>query len=489
MAEWSKALAWKVSIRQKRIEGSNPSRSANFPSVSVHGQPPKGTDFWGFSGRHQSSLFVDIRLQPRYIVGNGVGMLPSVGKPVLIVQGTDMGKLTANEVKAALAKPGTYGDGDGLFLKVSRTGGASWLLRVQHDGKRRDIGLGSAKLVTLAAARAKAAEARKATREDGRDLVTEKRKAKAESITFREAAKTYHETHKNQWANAKHADQWINTMEAYAFPTLGSKPVGSITAGEIITAISKVWTANPETGRRVKQRICSVLNYAHARGWRSTEAPSGSLAAGNGLPRQTGGKHHPAMPYADVPAFLTRLRASGGAWGRLALEFAILTSARSQEVRLATWREIDFESGLWTVPPDHMKMRHEHIVPLSPQALIVLRSAMAIRRTGTDLIFPGANLGSMSNMTLLAVLRRMEEPVTVHGFRSSFRTWVAEETNFPGEVAEAALAHQNPNEVERAYQRGGLLDKRRKLMEAWGEFCAADRTLANVISIGQGQAA
>lgn len=394
-----------------------------------------------------------------------------------------MGKLTANEVKAVLTKPGTYGDGDGLFLKVSKSGGASWLLRVQHDGKRRDIGLGSAKLVTLAAARAKAAEARKATREDGRDLVAEKRKAKADSVTFKEAALAYHETHKNQWANAKHGDQWINTMEAYAFPVLGSKPVGSITAGEIITAISNVWTAKPETGRRVRQRICSVLNFAHARGWRLTESPSAALTAGNGLPKQKGGKHHAAMPYADLPGFITRLRTAGGTWGRLALEFVILTAARSQEVRKATWSEIDLEKGLWTVPADHMKMRIEHVVPLSAHALTVLHSAMAIRREGTDLIFPGVNGGVMSDMTLLGVLRRMKESTTVHGFRSSFRTWVAEETNFPGEVAEAALAHQNPNEVERAYQRGGMLDKRRKLMDAWGKYCATDRDLANVVQI------
>jgi integrase len=400
-----------------------------------------------------------------------------------------MGKLTANEVKAALSKPGTYGDGDGLFLKVSPTGGASWLLRVQHDGKRRDIGLGSAKMVTLASARAKAAEARKATREDGRDLVAEKRKAKAASVTFREAAQTYYETHKNQWSNAKSVDQWINSMTAYAFPTLGSKPVGSITAGEIITAISKVWTEKPETGRRVKQRIRAVLNFAHARGWRSTEAPTDALAAGNGLPKQKAGKHHAAMPYADVPTFVTRLRTVGGTWSRLALEFAILTAARSQEVRLAAWSEIDLEKGLWTVPADHMKMRVEHIVPLSSHALTVLHSASVIRREGTDLIFPGANGGAMSDMTLLAVLRRMKEATTVHGFRSSFRTWVAEETDFPGEVAEAALAHQNPNEVERAYQRGGLLDKRRKLMDAWGAFCATDRDLAKVVPIRQARTA
>jgi hypothetical protein len=394
-----------------------------------------------------------------------------------------MGKLTANEVKAALGKPGTYSDGDGLFLKVSPTGGASWLLRVQHEGKRRDIGLGSAKLVTLASARAKAAEARKATREDGRDLVAEKRKAKAASVTFQQAALTYYETHKNQWSNAKSDDQWINSMTAYAFPSLGSKPVGSITAGEIITAISKVWTEKPETGRRVKQRIRAVLNFAHARGWRSTEAPSDALAAGNGLPKQKGGKHHPAMPYADVPAFITRLRTAGGTWSRLALEFVILTAARSQEVRWATWNEIDLDKALWTVPADHMKMRIEHVVPLCPEACVVLHSAMKIRREGTDLIFPGVNGGAMSDMTLLGVLRRLKEATTVHGFRSSFRTWVAEETNFPGEVAEAALAHQNRNEVERAYQRGGLLDKRRALMDAWGEYCTTDRNLAKVLPL------
>lgn len=396
-----------------------------------------------------------------------------------------MGKLTANEVKASLSKPGTYSDGDGLFLKVSKTGGASWLLRVQHDGKRRDIGLGSAKLVTLAGVRAKAAEARRAIREDGRDLVAEKRKAKAEAVTFKEATLTYIDTHKHQWANDKHEGQWLSTLETYAFPALGSKPVGDITAGEIINAIMRAWTKTPETGRRVKQRICTILDYAHARGWRATEAPHKALAVGKGLPKQQRGKHHAAMQYADVPIFLTRLKASGGVWGRLALEFAILTAARSQEVRKATWGEFNLETALWTVPADHMKMKREHTVPLSPEALAVLQSASAVRLTGTDLVFPGANGGTMSDMTLLAVIRRMKEPVTVHGFRSSFRTWVAEKTNFPGEVAEAALAHQNPNEVERAYQRGDLLDKRRTLMEAWGAYCSNDTTLANVVPFKQ----
>jgi integrase len=433
--------------------------------------------------------FAGDRVKSRLSVGKNVGKFSGVGKDDPERKGITMGKLTASEAKAALKKPGTYSDGDGLSLKVSKSGGASWIVRVQHEGRRQDIGLGSAKLVTLAAARAKAAEARKAIREDGRDLIAEKQKAKAESVTFREAALDFHETHKEQWANAKHGDQWINTMEAYAFPALGSKPVGKITAGEIISAILKVWTEKPETGRRVKQRILAVIDYAHARGWRATEAPHKSLAVGKGLPKQKQGKHHPAMPYVEVPAFLTRLRATGGTWGRLGLEFLILTAARSQEVRKATWDEFDLENALWTVPADHMKMKREHIVPLSPEALTVLHSAAAVRRAGVNLVFPGMNGGVMSDASLLAVLRRMEEPVTVHGFRSSFRTWVAEKTNFPGEVAEAALAHQNPNEVERSYQRGDFLEKRRKLMEAWGAYCANDTTLTNVVPINREQAA
>lgn len=394
-----------------------------------------------------------------------------------------MGRLTANGVKAVLSEPGTYQDGDGLFLKVDKRGGASWMVRVQHQGKRRDFSLGSAKLLTLAQARASAADYRHKIRVEGRDPVAEKREAKAKAVTFREAAQEFLASHKAQWASEKHADQWLATMEKYAFPTLGNSPVSTITAGDIIEAIASVWTEKPETGQRVRQRICAVLDFAHARGWRATEAPARALAAGRGLPRQPGrGKHRLSMPYAEIPAFLVRLRASGGVWGRLALEFTILTAARSNEVRGARWSEFDLQAGLWTVPAERMKMRREHIVPLSPQALAVLESAAAIRLAGTDFVFPGANGGPMSDMTLLAVLRRMKEPYHVHGFRSSFRTWVAEATNFQGEVAEAALAHQNPNEVEGAYLRAtfiaapdGKRGKRWLLMDAWGAYCDGAR--------------
>jgi integrase len=383
-----------------------------------------------------------------------------------------MGKLTANGVKAALGKPGVHQDGDGLFLKVDRRGGASWKLRVQHEGERRDYSIGSAKLVTLAEARAKASDYRRAVRVEGRDPLAEKRRIKAAVITFREAALALIEAHKHQWANEKHESQWLATLETYAFPKLGALPVGKIEAVDVIAAIASVWTEKPETGRRVRQRICAVLDYSHARGWRATEAPVRSLAAGRGLPRQPPrDSHRLAMPYAELPAFLMRLRASGGVWGRLALEFTILTAARSCETRGAVWDEFDLEAQLWTVPASRMKARREHVVPLSPQAVRVLESAKSVLMADTELVFPGAGGVQMSNMAMLAVLRRAKEPFHVHGFRSSFRDWVAEETNFSGEVAEAALAHRVADKVEAAYRRGNLLEKRRKLMDAWGAYC------------------
>jgi integrase len=388
-----------------------------------------------------------------------------------------MGKLTANEVKAALATPGSYQDGDGLFLKVSKGKGASWVVRIQHEGKRRDYYLGTARLLTLAEARAKAAEHRKAVRIDGRDLAAEKRREKAAAVTFREAAKTLHEAHKSKWHQPKHAAQWLSTLETYAFPSLGERTVGEIEARHIIAAISQVWSETPETGRRVRQRICAVLDYAHAHGWRDSEAPARSLQAGKGLPRQPArDTHRLAMPYAQVPAFLETL-CIRFSFGRLALQFTILTAARSGEVRGAVWDEIDMDAALWTIPADRMKARREHVVPLSAQALAVLEKAKAMRLAGTELVFPGMQSGkAMSDMTLLKVLKDAGEPYHVHGFRSSFRDWVSEETNFPGEVAEAALAHLVANKVEAAYRRGNLLEKRRRMMDAWGAYCEGGKS-------------
>lgn len=391
-----------------------------------------------------------------------------------------MGKLTALAVKAALATPGTYQDGDGLFLKVSGKGAASWKLRVQHDGKRRDIGIGSAKLVTLAIARDKARELRMAVKVERRDILAERKDASAAKVTFREAAIQYHAENEGSWKSRTYARQWLAGLENYAFSKLGNKTTGAITAADIITTLTPIWQDIPETARQVRNRICTVLNYAHAKGWRSSEAPSGngSLKAGRGLPRQVKEQvHRKAMPYIAIPSFITALQRKHS-YGRLALELLILTGVRSQEVRLATWREFDLKSGLWAVPADHMKRAKAHIVPLSQAALSVLNRAAALKLAGSNFIFPGVNGGAMSDMTLLKVLRDAGEDFHVHGFRSSFTDWAANE-GFPDAVVEAALAHKTPDAVQAAYRRTtylGTPDKpgeRVRLMEVWGTYCTS----------------
>ena len=391
-----------------------------------------------------------------------------------------MGKLTAIAVKAVLATPGTYQDGDGLFLKVSGKGAASWKLRVQHDGKRRDIGIGSAKLVTLAIARDKARELRMAVKVERRDILAERKDASAAKMTFREAAIQYHAENEGSWKSRTYARQWLAGLENYAFSKLGNKTTGAITAADIITTLTPIWQDIPETARQVRNRICTVLNYAHAKGWRSSEAPSGngSLKAGRGLPRQVKEQvHRKAMPYIAIPSFITALQRKHS-YGRLALELLILTGVRSQEVRLATWPEFDLVSGLWAVPADHMKRAKAHIVPLSQAALSVLNRAAALKLAGSNFVFPGVSGGAMSDMTLLKVLRDAGEDFHVHGFRSSFTDWAANE-GFPDAVVEAALAHKTPDAVQAAYRRTtylGTPDKpgeRVRLMEVWGTYCTS----------------
>lgn len=389
-----------------------------------------------------------------------------------------MGKLTAIAVKAALAKPGTYQDGEGLFLKVDKRGGAYWLLRLQRDGKRQDIGLGSAKLLALAEARQKASGLRKAVKVDRRDVLAEKKDEAAARVTFRVAARQYHAENEAGWKSAIYARQWLASLENYAFPKLGDVPTGGITAADIITVLTPIWQEIPETARQVRNRICTVLDYAHAKGWRSREAPSGngSLKAGRGLPRQVKERgNRKAMPYVALPAFITALRRKPS-YGRLALELLILTSTRSQEVRLATWAEFDLEGRLWTIPADHMKRGKAHIVPLSDAALAVLAKANALRLAETDVVFPGVAGKPMSDMTLLKVLRDMSEPFHVHGFRSALTDWAANE-GFPDAVVEAALAHKTPDAVQAAYRRTtymgtpGQPGARVKLMDSWGRYC------------------
>lgn len=402
-----------------------------------------------------------------------------------------MGKLTALAVKAALANPGTYQDGDGLFLKVDKRGGASWTLRLQRDGKRQDIGLGSAKLLSLAEARDKASGYRKAVKIERRDVLAERKDETAAKVTFSAAARQYHSENEAGWKSTVYARQWLASLENYAFPKLGDLPTGGITAADIITVLTPIWQEIPETARQVRNRICAVLDYAHAKGWRSREAPSGngSLKAGRGLPRQVKARENrKAMPYVALPAFLTALRRRPS-FGRLALDLLILTGARSQEVRLATWAEFDLEGRLWTIPADHMKRGKAHMVPLSDAALAVLAKADALRLVDSDVVFPGATGKPMSDMTLLKVLRDMSEPFHVHGFRSALTDWAANE-GFPDAVVEAALAHKTPDAVQAAYRRTTYLGTpgqpgaRVKLMETWGRYCASGTVIkGNVVPL------
>ena len=379
-----------------------------------------------------------------------------------------MGKLTALKIRS-LAEPGRYPDGDGLYLEMNRKGSGHWLLRVQIEGKRRDIGLGSLKGVSLADARDAAFEIRRKIAQ-GIDPVAERRKERLVVPAFRDAAKQVHAEHQKAWKNGKHQQQWIGTLETYAFPKLGDLPVNEIEGPLIRDVLAPIWLSKPETARRVRQRIGSVLDWAYAKGLRGTEAPLRSLS--RGLPRQPKKDgHFAAMSYADIPAFLRRLGERESA-GRLALEALILTAARSGEIRGATWSELNLEAGLWTVPAARMKMGRTHVVPLSPQALAVFERARKYRVGASDLVFPGQKVKKpLSDMTLLKILRDMGLEVTVHGFRSTFRDWVAEQTDYAGEVAEAALAHTVANKVEAAYRRTDFREKRRLLMLDWGTFC------------------
>lgn len=385
-----------------------------------------------------------------------------------------MGKLNPLQVKN-LKEPGRYSDGDGLLLEVRPGGSKSWIARLQSNGKRRDYGLGSFKDISLTEARDKARDYRKQLRA-GIDPLAAKRKALEQIPTFRDAAKTVHAEHKPSWRNGKHGAQWLATLQTYVFPHFGDVPVDQVDTGDVRDALAAIWLTKPETARRVRQRIGTVLDYAHGKGWRNH--PFGMAAVNRSLPKQPPKiGHFEAMPYARVPEFLEAIR-SKLSMGRLALEALILTATRSGEVRGARWSELDLDSATWTIPAERTKTGKRtgkpHIVPLSPAAVDVFRRAEPLRITESELVFHGSKRGQrLSDMTLLKVLRDLKEPFTVHGFRSAFRDWVAEQTNFPSEVAEAALAHTIPNKVEAAYKRTDFVEKRRKLMDAWASYCGS----------------
>lgn len=385
-----------------------------------------------------------------------------------------MGKLTKDLVRT-LSEPGRYSDGDGLILQIGSSGGKSWILRVQVHGRRRDIGLGRVDEIPLTRARAAAADMRKLAHA-GIDPLDERRKERVVVPTFKEAAKQVHKELLAGWKNGKHTDQWLTTLDLYAFPKLGKLKVDEIEGPLIRDVLAEIWLKIPETARRVKQRIGTVLDWSYAKGFRATEAPMRSIA--RGLARQPKkNAHHAAMRHEDLPQFLERLRAKPLTVGRVALEALILTAVRSGEIRGARWGELSADLSVWTIPAERMKAGVAHAVPLSKQAADIFRLAKGFRVADCDLVFPGQiSQSPLSDMTLLEIVRGMNTGVTVHGFRSTFRDWVADMTDYPREVAEAALAHTLENKVEAAYRRTDFFAKRRNLMKDWAVYCEGAKT-------------
>ena len=389
--------------------------------------------------------------------------------------------LTARKVETAPV--GKHGDGRGLFLLVKPSGARSWVLRYQVHGRRRDLGLGAFPDVTLAMARQRATEARRLIA-DGGDPIAKKQQAKPK--TFKDTALELIENKKSGWKNAKHAAQWVSTLETYAFPRLGQIQVAKIETADVMSALTPIWSTKTETANRVRQRIEAVIDYATALGVREGDNPArwrGHLD--HLLPKPTkvrAVKHHAALPHAEIASFMTNLSGREGMAAR-ALSFTILTAARSGETRGMVWGEIDFENKVWIIPAERMKASKEHRVPLTVEAMGFLGQ----RKSDDTLVFESnSKTGKpISDMTMTAVLRRMgRDGITVHGFRSTFRDWAGETTGFPREVIEAALAHRLKDRAEAAYARSDLMDKRRKLMEAWASVAKAKDVGGNVVRLG-----
>lgn len=390
----------------------------------------------------------------------------------------------AEELKPlAVAKlgPGMHPVGGvaGLYLQVDSPTSRSWILRATVAGKRREIGLGPFPEVSLAAARDAAAKDRAKIRA-GVDPVTERRAARsalaasvAAAITFESAATKYIAAHEAEWRNAKHGQQWRNTLATYAYPTIGNMLVRDVGLPQIIAVLDPIWKEKTETATRVRGRVERVLDWATVSGMREGPNPArwkGNLDKLLAQPRKvTQVEHHPALPVGELGAFMKRLRAQKGMSAR-ALEFAILTAARSGEVRGATWPEIDLTQATWTVQAERMKGGDAHRVPLAPAAVKLLRALPRV--AGSDLVFPAPRGGQLSDMALTQAMRRMEVDAVPHGFRSTFRDWCGERTNYPREVAEMALAHRVGDKTEKAYWRGDVFDKRRRLMDDWAAFCS-----------------
>jgi|TARA_B100000315_G_C14529087_1_gene565251 integrase len=388
-----------------------------------------------------------------------------------------------------LKKAGLHSDGAGLYLRIGPTGAKSWIFRYMKDGKSHDMGLGPLHTVSLAKARTFATEHRLLLR-DGIDPIINRKgeisKEKletAKAITFAQCAAEYIDSNGPQWKNPKHVNQWRNTLATYVYPVFGDRPVQQIDIELVLKVLRPIWQSKTETASRVRGRIENILDAARVQGYREGENPArlkGHLD--KILPPKSKiqtVKHHPALPYVEILQFIHELRQQEGV-GAQALYFTILTAARTQETIEATWDEID--GDIWTRPPEHMKGKEdedgEHRVPLTKQARQIVNGLEQVN----DYIFPGqkSNRG-LSNAAMTTVLKRMgRSDLTVHGFRSTFKDWAAEETTFPNEVSELALAHKIDSKVEAAYRRGDLFEKRRKLMEAWSRYCHSKK--AKVIS-------
>jgi integrase len=420
------------------------------------------------------------------------------------------GKLKALTITRT-TKPGMYSDGGGLYLQVTSAGTKSWIFRYwvpqrgEHAGdfirdarsnkvlgRSREMGLGSFTVVSLDEAREKAEDCRR-LRKQGIDPIEAQREAKlrvaleeAKAMTFEDAARRYIDAHRSGWRNEKHATQWTSTLATYAYPLMGGVSVQAIDTALVVKVIEPIWSTKTETANRVRGRIEVILDWAAVRGFRAGENPArwrGHLD--KVLPARSKVrtvKHHAALPYADVGEFMFDLRNRDNNSAR-ALEFTILTAARTGESLGARWDEIDQANKLWTIPAERMKGRRPHVVPLSCAALSIIDRQQANRTS--EFIFPGAKSGRvLSNMALLQLLRGMERGrLTTHGFRSTFRDWAGDCTNYPRDVIEAALSHAIEDETEAAYRRSTAVQKRRRLMEAWAEYCAKRTSSGEVVAL------
>ena len=377
--------------------------------------------------------------------------------------------LTALKVKSL--GPGRHADAHGLYLLVKESGSRSWVLRMQTEGRRRDFGLGSLRVVSLAEARNAAADLRRQVRRGG-GPVAEKRAGKRTIPSFETAARACYESMRADWKNKRH-ESWISSLTNHVFPMIGSKSVDEIDSVLVCEVLAPIWLKIPDTANRILQRIGAVLDFAYIKGWRKEETSLRSVR--KGLPRQVkADTHFEAMPYAEVPAFMEGLADAAPTIGRDALRFTVYTAVRSNETRFAIWPEFDLENGVWSIPAERMKAGEAHVVPLSRPAVTLVRRLWKVRESDEALVFSANGIKPISDMTMTKILRDGGiAGFTVHGFRSSFTDWAAETTNFPKEVADKALAHKLPNRVEAAYRHTDFFEKRRKLMAKWAAYLDA----------------